>query len=117
MPKAMIRARQPRGKEAGFSDRNAPDRPKNERKRPPRRPPISASHCRRWTKPRKGWPSATASGGFGLDEALSIDISRCPRDRKAGRGPRTGFASTAEPAPSKKKRAPLDKKAPIRARP
>jgi len=38
--------------------------------------PISAADRRRWTNPRKGGPSAPASGGFGLDEAPFLSISR-----------------------------------------
>ena len=71
-------------------------RSKREETKPPYRPkttlgngrrvgdPISACQCRRWPNPCKGWPSATASGGFGLDKGSPIGISRCPRDRRAG---------------------------------
>jgi hypothetical protein len=38
--------------------------------------PISASDGRRWPNPRQGGPSAPASGGFGLDQASSLDVSR-----------------------------------------
>jgi hypothetical protein len=36
----------------------------------------SAADRRRWPDPCKGWPSATASGGFGLDKRLASDILR-----------------------------------------
>ena len=39
-------------------------------------PPTSAADRRRWPDPCKGWPSATASGGFGLDKRLASDILR-----------------------------------------
>src|SRR5271170_7892234 len=39
-------------------------------------PPTSAADRRRWPYPCKGWPSATASGGFGLDKRLASDILR-----------------------------------------
>jgi hypothetical protein len=53
---------------------------------------ISASDHRRWPNPRKGGPSAPASGGFGLDEALAIDVSR--RQEIYGRqGPDRGLAA------------------------
>ena len=40
------------------------------------RPPTSAADCRRRPEPCKGWPSATAAGGFGLDKALAVAISK-----------------------------------------
>src|SRR5277367_936941 len=40
-------------------------------------PPTSAADSRRWPDPRKGGPSAPASGGFGLDKAPAIAVSRC----------------------------------------
>jgi hypothetical protein len=40
-------------------------------------PSTSAAHRRRRLDPCKGWPSATASGGFGLDKDLAVDILRC----------------------------------------
>ena len=39
-------------------------------------PPTSAADRRRWPYPCKGWPSATASGGFGLDKRPASDILR-----------------------------------------
>src|SRR5271167_1991367 len=39
-------------------------------------PPTSAADRRRWPDPCKGWPSATASGGFGLDKRPASDILR-----------------------------------------
>src|SRR5277367_383314 len=39
-------------------------------------PPTSTADRRRWPYPCKGWPSATASGGFGLDKRLASDILR-----------------------------------------
>jgi hypothetical protein len=49
-------------------------------------PSISPGDGRRRANPCKGWPSATASGDFGLDKASLSDISRCPRDRRASAG-------------------------------
>ena len=79
-------------------------------------PSISPSDGRRRANPRKGWPSAPASGGFGLDKASLADISRCPRDRRAGAGLEPA-CHTPPPRRAKKRRDPIDKKAPIRARP
>ena len=49
-------------------------------------PPTSAADRRRWPDPCKGWPSATASGGFGLDKPLASDIFAANRFRRAGAG-------------------------------
>ena len=47
-------------------------------------PSISPGDGRRCANPCKGWPSAPASSGFGLDKAPLTDISRCPRARRPG---------------------------------
>jgi len=39
-------------------------------------PTTLAIDCCLWSSPCKGWPSATAFGGFGLDKGLPIDTSR-----------------------------------------
>ena len=79
-------------------------------------PSISPGDGRRCANPCKGWPSASASGGFGLDKAPLTDISALPKRSKAGSGPR---ASRNTPRREERKKAPrpIDKKAPIRARP
>ena len=47
-------------------------------------PPTSAADRRRWPDACKGWPSATASGGFGLDKRLASDIRRQVSTGKSG---------------------------------
>src|SRR5271155_2161580 len=55
-------------------------------------PPTSAADSRRWPDPRKGGPSAPASGGFGLDKAPAIAVSRCQ-----GSKARSGTRSDSRP--------------------
>src|SRR5271155_1227637 len=69
-------------------------------------PAISAADRRRWLDPCKGWPSAPAPGGFGLDKAPAIDISR----RQEVERPGAGLRQTFRAAPRQTRRRPLDKK-------
>jgi hypothetical protein len=80
-------------------------------------PPFSAGEGRRRPNPCKGWPTATASGGFGLDKGLAVAIWRCSRDRRVGgRLDPDPLPATAGRTARKKARPPIDRKAPIRAR-
>lgn len=45
-------------------------------------PLISGADCRPKPKSCKGWPSATAFGGFGLDKPLAWDFSRCHENNR-----------------------------------
>ena len=76
-------------------------------------PPTSAADRRRWPDPCKGWPSATASGGFGLDKRLASDILRrqgFDGQERASSGPH------APPAARYHANFLLDKKDPIQGR-
>src|SRR5271168_1509260 len=77
-------------------------------------PPTSAADRRRWPDPCKGWPSATASGGFGLDKRPASDIFAPPRFRRAG----AGLERTPDAPPGARHHAnfPLDKKDLIQGR-
>ena len=71
-------------------------------------PPTSAADRRRWPDPCKGWPSATASGGFGLDKRLASDILRrqgFDGQERASSGPPTRL-----PGPDTTQIFPLTKK-------
>ena len=76
-------------------------------------PPTSAADRRRWPDPCKGWPSATASGGFGLDKRLASDFAP-PRFRRAG----AGLERTPDAPPEARHHAnfPLDKKTSYKGR-
>ena len=69
------------------------------------RPPNSAGEARRRPNPCKGWPSAPASGGFGLDKGLAVAIWRCSRDRTAGTGPSIRFPRSPPPIRQQRKNA------------
>jgi len=71
-------------------------------------PSISPGDGRRCANPCKGWPSASASGGFGLDKAPPTDISLCPRDEGPGAGLEP-VRNTPRREERKKRRAPIDK--------
>ena len=74
----------------------------------PHGPSISPGDDRRWAKPCKGWPSAPASGGYGLDKASPNDISRCPRNRRTGAA-LSQSPHSPPPGSRKKARRPIDK--------
>ena len=52
-------------------------------------PPTSAADRCRWPDACKGWPSATASGGFGLDKRLAGDMTSFDGQEQASSEPPT----------------------------
>ena len=68
---------------------------------------------RRWPDPCKGWPSATASGGFGLDKGLASDILR--RQGFDGQEQASRWTPTRLPRPVTTQIFLLTKKTPYKA--